>query len=322
MARHRTYRLEFIGQAAPEYLAGETLRGRAMCHDISRDLTLAWVAEFEAGAFDEKAEAPDSLRQREAKIGALERLVGRQALEIEFLKGAQENPHRPGSARIGDLRSHGLFAARGGALIGVPRSGKCDAPAVTTDETELVARVQAICDEFETCGHRPVRAALRHQGVVVNSKKVRRRLCNEPLDRCATRHRTRGGHPIATRAPGVRASFGSRWTMDFRSASQATRPTRAGRFDEAARRPLRQRPSESFIKTLKFEAVYLMDHETFDDVTTDLSGIIDTVQHPHASIRDGIPGSGAMSLVQFDAQHARHPARPQRDPVDSPGRTP
>ena len=322
MARHRSYRFEFIRQAVQEYLAGETLRGLAMCHDISRDLILAWVAEFEAGAFDGEAEAPDFLRQREAKIGALERLVGRQALEIEFLKGAQENSRRPGSARIGDFRSHGLFAARRCALIDLPRSGKCDAPAVTTDETGLVARVKAICDGFDAYGCWRVRAALRHQSVVVNSKKVRRGLFNQPLDRCATRHRTRGGHPIATRAPGVRASFESRWTVGFSSASQATRPTRAGRFDEAARQPLRQRPSESFIKTLKVEAVYLMDHETFDDVTTDLPRIIDTVQHPHAPIRDGIPGPGAMSLVQFDAQHARRPARPQRDPVDSQGRTP
>jgi putative transposase len=39
---------------------------------------------------------------------------------------------------------------------------------------ELVARIGTICDEFECYGYRRVGAALRHQGVVVNSKKLRR----------------------------------------------------------------------------------------------------------------------------------------------------
>ena len=40
--------------------------------------------EYEAGAFDDEFQAADLLQQYEAKIAALERLVGRQALEIEF----------------------------------------------------------------------------------------------------------------------------------------------------------------------------------------------------------------------------------------------
>ena len=39
---------------------------------------------------------------------------------------------------------------------------------------ELLARIGAICDEFECYGYRRVGAALRHQGVVVNGKKLRR----------------------------------------------------------------------------------------------------------------------------------------------------
>jgi putative transposase len=39
---------------------------------------------------------------------------------------------------------------------------------------ELVVRIGAICDEFECYGYRRVGAALRHQGVLVNSKKLRR----------------------------------------------------------------------------------------------------------------------------------------------------
>ena len=39
---------------------------------------------------------------------------------------------------------------------------------------QLAARIGAICDEFECYGYRRVGAALRHQGVVVNGKKLRR----------------------------------------------------------------------------------------------------------------------------------------------------
>lgn len=39
------------------------------------------------GAFDEDAQAADLIQEYEAQIAALERLVGKQALELEFLKG-------------------------------------------------------------------------------------------------------------------------------------------------------------------------------------------------------------------------------------------
>src|ERR1700692_3904858 len=44
------------------------------------------------------AVAADLLQDYEAKIAALERMVGRQALEIEFLKGALKSAPRPRSA--------------------------------------------------------------------------------------------------------------------------------------------------------------------------------------------------------------------------------
>ncbi len=58
--------------------------------------------------------------------------------------------------------------------MGLSRSTLYDPPATPIDVTELVARVRAICDEFEAYGYRRVGAALRHQGVVVNHKKIRR----------------------------------------------------------------------------------------------------------------------------------------------------
>ena len=81
-----------------ECLAGETLHALSRRHDVSRDLIRISIAKFEAGAFDEEAEAADLPQQCEAKIAALERLVGRQALEIEFPKGALKNGPRPRNA--------------------------------------------------------------------------------------------------------------------------------------------------------------------------------------------------------------------------------
>ena len=58
--------------------------------------------------------------------------------------------------------------------MGLPRSTFYDAPSRPVDDVEIVSRMQAICDVFETYGYRRVGAALRQHGVVVNSKKVRR----------------------------------------------------------------------------------------------------------------------------------------------------
>jgi transposase len=98
MAKHRCHSIEFKRQLAQVYLAGDTLHGLAKRHDISRNLIRVWVARYEAGAFDEDARAADLLQEYEAKIAALERLVGRQALELEFLKGASRNAPRQRSA--------------------------------------------------------------------------------------------------------------------------------------------------------------------------------------------------------------------------------
>jgi len=57
--------------------------------------------KFEAGGFDEDAQAAaDLLQQYEARIAALERLVGKQALELEFLKGTVKGAPRPKSATM------------------------------------------------------------------------------------------------------------------------------------------------------------------------------------------------------------------------------
>jgi transposase len=98
MAKHRTHSLEFKRQVAQEFLAGETLHGLAKRYDLSRNLIRIWVQRLEAGALDEDAVAADLIEQYEARIAALERLVGKQALELEFVKGALKNAPRQKNA--------------------------------------------------------------------------------------------------------------------------------------------------------------------------------------------------------------------------------
>ena len=61
----------------------------------AENLTRIWLQKHEAGDFDEDAAAADLIQQYEARIAALERLVGKQALELEFLKGAVKSAPRP-----------------------------------------------------------------------------------------------------------------------------------------------------------------------------------------------------------------------------------
>lgn len=100
MARHRTHSTAFKRLVVDEYLAGETLHGLAKRHDISRNLIRLWIAKHDAGALDDDAVAADAIDTYEARIAALERLVGKQALEIEFLKGALKHAPRPKSATM------------------------------------------------------------------------------------------------------------------------------------------------------------------------------------------------------------------------------
>jgi transposase len=89
MARHRTHPIAFKRQIVQEYLSGEVGLGTlAKRHELCRHPIRVWIAKYERGEFDEEVEAAGLMQHYEARIAALERMVGRLALENELLKKA------------------------------------------------------------------------------------------------------------------------------------------------------------------------------------------------------------------------------------------
>jgi len=187
MVKHRSHSIEFKRQVAQEFLAGETLHGLAKRHDVSRNLVRVWVEKYEAGAFDEDARAADLIQEYEARVAALERLVGKQALELEFLKGALRQGRPPRSAPMSVIIGPGASPSPKDAAMGIARSSFYAESTAATDDTAPVEAIHAIKDEFEAYGWRRTQAALRHQGWLVNHEKIKRLMrehgLNPPLRR-------------------------------------------------------------------------------------------------------------------------------------------
>ncbi len=115
MPRHRSHSIDFKRQVVAEYHAGETLHALGRRHDLSRNLIRIWVEKAEAGSLDQDMASAELLTEYETRIAALERLVGRQALEIEFLKGAQKSAPSPRNAPISVTSGPTASQSNGGA---------------------------------------------------------------------------------------------------------------------------------------------------------------------------------------------------------------
>jgi hypothetical protein len=103
---------------------------------------------------------------------------------------------------------------------GIARSSFYEEPIVPHDHV-IVEAIAAVCDEFEAYGCRRVRAGLRHRGLIVNHKKVRRLMREHDL-----RPRRRRRYVVAEGAgfePAIRFPV---YTLSRRAPSTARPPLR------------------------------------------------------------------------------------------------
>jgi transposase-like protein len=113
--KRRTFSIDFKKAVVSEYAGGEPLHRVARRNGIDPALLRVWVEKSEAGDFDSEAASAELVSAYERKIGALERLVGRQALEIEFLKGALRARPSPKSVPTSVIVGPPVSRSSGGA---------------------------------------------------------------------------------------------------------------------------------------------------------------------------------------------------------------
>ena len=113
------------------------------------------------------------LADYEARIAALERLVGKLALENEFLKGGRGTFGSRKREHVHFCRAPGLSVAEGCRLMD-SRAQHIMTNRSSSPSARACQQIKAICAEWSAYGYRRVTAELHDEGRIVNHKKVMR----------------------------------------------------------------------------------------------------------------------------------------------------
>jgi transposase len=178
MAKHRTHSIEFKRQVVQEFLGGESPHALAKRHGISRNLIKIWVAKYEAGGLDSDAAAADVLADYEARIAALERLVGKLAQAGEL----HQRLHNKEDVTVIDVREPAEFF---GALGHIPGARNLPVGELSSRVSELAGRERSslvlVCRTDKRSATRRPRPRLRMRAVrSLDSSDAPRDSCAKP----------------------------------------------------------------------------------------------------------------------------------------------